>query len=88
MALTVRPLAYSGPSGWRPTHPRSACCCHFCRRFWLASPLRLRVVAEGFRLEERRQVLVEPGPELVAELLVLGRQGEIHRGRVPDHRVL
>ena len=38
--------------------------------------------------EERRQVLIEPGPQLVAELLVLGRQGKIHGGRVPDHRVL
>ena len=46
------------------------------------------VVAERLGLEEGRQVLVEPGPQLVAELLVLGRQGKIHGGRVADHRVL
>ena len=88
MALMVRPLAYSGPQ-WMAAHPPSCSLrCHFCRRCWLASPHRLRVVAERLRLQERREVLVKPGPELVAELLVLGRKGKIHEGRVPDHRVL
>ena len=88
MALMVRPLAYSGPQ-WMAAHPPSCSLrCHFCRRSWLASPDRLCVVPEGLGLQERRQVLVQPGPELVAELLVLGRQGKIHGGRVADHRVL
>ena len=88
MALMVRPLAYSGPQ-WMAAHPPSCSLrCHFCRRCWLASPRQAGIVAEGLGFEERRQVLVQPGPQLVAELLVLGRQGKIHGGRVADHRVL
>ncbi len=44
-----------------------------------------RIVAQGLGFEERRQVLVQPGPQLVAKLLVLGCEGKIHGGRVADH---
>ena len=84
MALIVRPLAYSGApvDGGPPALVQLALPLLASLLARLAA--QLRVVAEGLGFQERRQVLVEPGPELVAELLVLGCQGEIHGGRVAD----
>ena len=42
---------------------------------------QLGVVVEGLLLQERREVLVEPGAQLVPEGLVLGRQSEVHGPR-------
>ena len=89
MALMVRPARTRGPSGWRPSPPSCSLRCHFWRRCWLASPLRLASSPRRLGLQEGRQVLVQPRPQLVAELLVLWCQGKIHgRKGIPTGRVL
>ena len=77
MAVALRP-PYSSGQCTAAHRPSLRSRCQAARRWADFSPGDRGVVDQLLAGQERRQVLVEPGPQLVTERLILGGQCEVH----------